>query len=362
MNSTQLSERNLKLLTSLVERYIRDGVPVGSKTLSQEVALSPASVRNVMAELEEAGLISSPHTSAGRVPTDLGYRLFVDTVVTANSPQDDSFVSEVQAHLKADMPAAKLVESASGLLSAITHQAGLVMLPRARSPSFRQIEFLPLSSQRVLVILVLNEQDVQNRIIHTDRNYTQDELHRAAVFINQHFSGGDLDAVRDSLLRSMREDKSVIDSPMQTAIDVAARALEQAGHEENDYVVAGQANLLQNQLGSAPGGQIDSAEEMKRLGELFEAFQHKKDILHLMERCTRANGVQIFIGEESGYDVLGDFSVVTAPYSVDGQGGKGVEGQALGVLGVIGPMRMAYDRVIPMVDVTAKLLSAALKG
>lgn len=349
MTPTELSERNLNLLRTLIQRYISDGVPVGSKTLSQDssVALSPASVRNVMAELEEAGLISSPHTSAGRVPTDLGYRMFVDTVVTASSQQDEPFVEEVRTQLDAELAPTKLVESASGLLSAITSQAGLVTLPRVNQQYFRQIEFLPLSGQRVLTILVLNEQDVQNRIIQTNRDYSREELQRAADFINAHFVDHDLEAVRQQLLASMREDKSIIDQLMESALSVAAQAIEGVERQESDYVLAGQANLLQS---GVDGGSAD----MQRLGELFQAFQQKKDILHLMERCAQANGVQIFIGEESGYEVLGDFSVVTAPYTS--------QGQTLGVLGVIGPTRMAYNRVIPMVDVTAKLLSAALKG
>jgi len=348
MTQTVLSDRSSHLLTTLVARYIRDGVPVGSKTLAQDaqLALSAASVRNIMAELEEAGFIRSPHTSAGRVPTDRGYRLFVDRVVTGSRPSDSEAMESVRRQLPAEqwgveMSAEKLAQSASTLLSSLTQQAGLVLLPRRQSMAFRQVEFLPLSSQRVLVILVLDEQDVQNHIIHTDRNYSQQQLQQAAAYVNRHYSGRDVQAVRSALLASMEEDKSVIDQLMQAAIDMASQALVSADQQQRDYIVAGQANLLSEQ------------DNVAHLRELFEAFQQKEDILHLMERCAASDGVQVFIGEEAGYEVLDDFSLITAPYQT--------QGQPIGVLGVIGPTRMAYDRVVPMVDITAQLLSAALK-
>ena len=344
----ELNERSLHLLKALVARYIREGIPVGSKTLAQDasVSLSSASIRNVMAELEEAGFIRSPHTSAGRVPTDLGYRLFVDSVMTTSATvtsQDTGVIDNVRSQLSLDKSPTELVESASNILSNITHQAGLVLLPRNESLSFRQVEFLPLSSQRVLVILVLDEHEVQNRVIHTDRDYTEAELQQAASFVNQHYSGRDVQEVRSALLASMQEDKSVIDQLMQAAIDFASKALEGVEQQGSDYVVAGQANLLDG-----------SPEDVYRLRELFDAFQQKKDILHLMERCAQSDGVQIFIGEESGYEVLDDFSLITAPYQSPGH--------PIGVLGVIGPTRMAYERVVPIVDITARLLSIALKG
>ena len=345
----ELNERSLHLLKALVSRYIREGIPVGSKTLAQDanVSLSSASIRNVMAELEEAGFIRSPHTSAGRVPTDMGYRLFVDSVMTtstgATEAQDANIINDVRSQLSVDKSPTELVESASNVLSTITRQAGLVLLPRNESLSFRQVEFLPLSSQRVLAILILDEHEVQNRIIHTDRDYSEAELQQAASFVNQHYSGRDVQEVKNALLSSMREDKSIIDQLMQAAIDFASKALEGVDKKSSDYVVAGQANLLDG-----------SPEDMQRLRELFDAFQQKKDILHLMERCAQSDGVQIFIGEESGYEVLDDFSLITAPYESPGQ--------PIGVLGVIGPTRMAYDRVVPIVDITARLLSNALKG
>lgn len=342
-----LSDRSAHLLTMLVDRYIREGVPVASKALAQDVnvALSPASIRAIMAELEEAGFLRSPHTSAGRVPTDKGYRLFVDSAVTTSELQSD-LIESLKTQFDSQLDAKSLAESASGILSDMTHQAGLVLLPRSQAMSFRQIEFLPLSSRRVLVILVLNEHEVQNRVIYTEQDYSVEQLQMAAAFVNEHFGGRTVRQVREDLLRSMQEDRSVIDKLMQSAIDFASKALEGIDNSHSDYVVAGQANLIDEQSAQP--------HDMHRLRELFEAFQQKKDILHLMESCAQAQGIQVFIGEEAGYDVLDDFSVITAPYQANGE--------PVGVLAVIGPTRMAYERVVPMVDVTAKLLTAALKS
>lgn len=338
-----LSERSLHLLTALVDRYIREGQPVGSKALSEVLPLSSASIRNVMAELEDRGYLQSPHTSAGRVPTDRAYRLFVDTRIMADQPLEKLLTQEVKQQFDTNLSPAKIAESVSGILSDLTRQAGLVMLPRSQQHWFRLIDFLPLAENRVLVVLVLNEEEVQNRVIHTDRAYSEKELQQAARYINEHFAGRTVDSVRQSLVDSMREDKSAIDQLMELAIDLAGQALDEVAPKESDYVVAGQANLMDEQ-----------SSNMERLRELFEAFQQKKDILHLMERCSSGQGVQIFIGEESGYDVLGDFSVITAPYES--------QGVPVGVLGVIGPRRMAYDKVVPMVDITARLLGVALKS
>jgi len=341
--NVDLSDRSLHLLTVLVDRYIREGQPVGSKALSEVVPLSSASIRNVMAELEDRGYLQSPHTSAGRIPTDRAYRLFVDTRILADESLEQLFSRQVQQKLDTNLSSAKVAESVSGILSDLTRQAGLVMLPRSQQLWFRLIDFLPLAENRVLVVLVLNDQEVQNRVIHTDRTYTEGELQQAARYINEHFAGRSVDDVRLLLVDSMREDKSAIDKLMELAIDLAGQAFEEVSAGEGDYVVAGQANLMDEQ-----------SSNMERLRELFEAFQHKKDILHLMERCSSGQGVQIFIGEESGYEVLGDFSVITAPYEASGA--------PVGVLGVIGPRRMAYDKVVPMVDITARLLGAALKS
>lgn len=352
MTGQQLSDRSAQLLNLIVDRYIRDGIPVGSKTLAKEkqVGLGATSIRNVMAELEERGLIVSPHTSAGRVPTALGYRLFVDSLVNVNAVGDDLSVGDglllteslKQQLAKVSSPS-QIAESASNILSDMTRQAGLVMLPRPEVMAFRQLEFVPLSEKRVLAIIVVNEEEVHNSVIQTEKSYTEGELNAASEFINKNYSGRSVDSVTAELLSSMEQDKSLIDSLMQDAIDFASQALQEVKPADSDYVVAGQANLLD-----------ESIDDMQRLRDLFEAFQQKKDILHLMQRCASGQGIQVFIGAESGYEVLDDFSVVTAPYQTGAN--------TVGVLGVIGPTRMAYSKVVPMVDVTARLLSAALRA
>lgn len=340
----EISERARILLKTLVEHHIRDGQPVGSSTLRQEAGLpvSAATIRNVMSDLEERGFLHSPHTSAGRVPTARGYRFFVDSLLQV-SPLDDAAVARMRAELNPDKSSTELLQSASGLLSSITAQAGLVTVPRQEANQLRQVEFLPLSGDRVLVILVTNEREVQNRIIHTQRPFTEAQLREAAKMVNQRFAGQPLHRVKEHILREMQEARSRIDSYLQAALDLANQALEQE-REEEDCMVVGESRLL----GSA------TAEEILQLRELFDAFERKKDLLHLLERCSRAEGVQIYIGEEAGYEVFGNYSVITAPYK-DGD-------RVLGVLGVIGPTRMAYERVIPIVDVTAKMLSSALAG
>ena len=344
MTTGEISERARVLLKTLVEHHIRDGQPVGSSTLLREAGLpvSAATVRNVMSDLEEQGYLQSPHTSAGRIPTALGYRLFVDTLLQVQ-PLEDEAMSALRSELNPDKSSTELVQSASALLSNITAQAGLVTVPRQEANQLRQVEFLPLSGDRVLVILVVNEREVQNRIIHTQRPFTEAQLRDAAAMINQRFAGRPLHSVQERILSEMRDARSRIDSYLQDALDLASKALDQEGGED-EYVMAGESRLLDNA----------TAEEMLKLRELFDAFEQKKDLLHLLERCTRAEGVQIFIGEEAGYEVFGDYSVVTAPYH-DGA-------HNLGVLGVIGPTRMAYERVIPIVDVTARMLSSALSG
>ena len=337
-----ISERALVLLKALVERHIRDGQPVGSATLREETGLSvsAATIRNVLSDLEEQGYLHSPHTSAGRVPTAMGYRLFVDTLLQVR-PLDEDAVHALRSELNPDKSASELVQSASSLLSSITSQAGVVTVPRQEANQLRQVEFLPLSGDRVLVILVVNEREVQNRIIHTQRQFTEQQLRDAAMLVNQRYAGRELSEVKSRILREMEEARSQIDGYLSAALDLASQALEQE-KPGDEYVVAGESRLL----GSA------TAEEMVKLRELFDAFEKKQDLLHLLERCSRAQGIQIYIGEEAGYDVFGDYSVVTAPYS-DGR-------RTLGVLGVIGPTRMAYERVIPIVDVTARMLSSAL--
>ena len=340
----EISERARILLKTLVERHIRDGQPVGSRTLLEEAGLpvSAATIRNVMSDLEDKGYLHSPHTSAGRVPTALGYRLFVDTLLQVR-PLDDNALARMRAELNPDKSASDLVQTASALLSSITAQAGLVTVPRQEAHQLRQVEFLPLSGDRVLVILVINEREVQNRIIHTQRPFTEAQLREAASMVNQRFAGQPLRLVKERILREMEEARSRIDSYLQASLDLASQALDPV-REDDDCVVVGESRLLD----------YATPEEMLQLRGLFETFEKKKDLLHLLERCSRAQGIQIFIGEEAGYKVFGNYSVITAPYN-DGD-------RILGVLGVIGPQRMAYERVIPIVDVTARMLSSALGG
>jgi heat-inducible transcriptional repressor len=339
-----ISERARILLKTLVERHIRDGQPVGSRTLLEEAGLpvSAATIRNVMSDLEEKGYLHSPHTSAGRVPTALGYRLFVDSLLQVK-PLDEEAVARMRAELNPDKSSTELVQSASALLSSITAQAGLVTVPRQEAHQLRQVEFLPLSGDRVLVILVINEREVQNRIIHTQRVFTEAQLREAAAMVNQRFAGRPLNQVKEQILQEMQDARSRIDSYLQASLDLANQALEQEADGE-ECMVVGESRLVGNA----------TAEEMLQLRGLFDAFERKKDLLHLLERCSRAEGIQIFIGEEAGYKVFGNYSVITAPYT-DGD-------RMLGVLGVIGPTRMAYERVIPIVDVTARMLSSALRS
>jgi len=343
-----LNERARRLLRVLVQSYIRDGQPVGSRVLSRDsgLTLSSATVRNVMSDLEELGFVTSPHTSAGRVPTDKAYRFFVDSLLRAQLPADDASQEEIRRQL--DLPAdssKSLVAAASQLLSNITHLAGVVTLPLTQTASLTQIEFVPLSESRVLVVLVLDDREVQNRIIQLTRHYSAEELRRAANFLNEHCAGLSLPQIHQELLRELKETHESLNQVMLDAIGMAQRLFEQtSAAEETGYVIAGETNLMGL-------GELASVEKLKRL---FEAFNEKRDILHLLDQSLTAEGIQIFIGQESGYRILDDYSIVTAPYSSD----KGV----VGVLGVIGPIRMAYERVIPIVDLTAKVLGAALNS
>ena len=328
------------LLKSLIERYIIDGQPVGSRVLSRQsgLELSPATIRNVMADLEEMGFITSPHTSAGRVPTAKGYRFFVDSLLVVK-PLDQSEISELQDQLQADRPQA-LVSAAAQLLSSLTQFAGVVATPRRREPSFRHIEFLRLSERRVLLIIVTPDGDVQNRILHTDRQYTSSQLIEASNFFNDHYAGQPFAAIRGLLADELKQLREDVVGLMTAAVDAGDAAL---ADSRDDLVVSGEKNLL---------SASDLSSNMDRLRRLFEVFEQKTSLLHLLDLSQRAHGVHLFIGGESGLAPLDECSVITAPYEIDGQ--------VIGTLGVIGPTRMAYERVIPIVDVTARLLSNAL--
>jgi len=336
-----LSERAQLMLRALIDHYVLDGQPVGSRTLAREAGLdlSPATVRNVMSDLEELGFVTSPHTSAGRIPTVQGYRFFVDTLLKVQ-PLDTRAVANMRLELALDQTPKDLVESASSLLSGITQLTGVVTLPRQEHALFKRVEFLVLSKNRVLAILVTGEDEVQNRILSTEKQHSAAELQQASNYLNELFAGKDLSEVRATLLHEMQETRTNMNSMMVTAMHMADQVLET--NQNEDYVMAGQTNLMEFQ----------ELCDIDKLRKLFDAFNTKRDMLHLLDQCIHSDGIQIFIGEESGYRMLDECSMVTAPYSVDGQ--------ILGVLGVIGPTRMAYDRVIPIVDATARLLGAAL--
>ncbi|MDB6046298.1 MAG: HrcA family transcriptional regulator [Gammaproteobacteria bacterium] len=343
-----LSERAQHLLRILIETYIRDGQPVGSRALSREsgLQLSSATIRNVMADLEELGFVSSPHTSAGRIPTDKGYRFFVDTLLHVQ-PLDEAAAAEMRRQFDTTSRESSkdLIATVSQFLSSITKLAGVVTLPKTQQAAITQIEFVGLSDNRVLVVLVFNDREVQNRIIQLERYYSPDELKRASNFLNEQFRGRGLPQVRQEILRQLTETQAHLNQIMLDAISVAQHVFESGGGEDRlEYVIKGETNLM----GMA---ELTNVEKLRRL---FEAFNEKRDFLHLLDQSLKAEGVQIFIGHESGYQILDDCSVVTAPY---------VAGDCVvGVLGVIGPTRMAYERVIPIVDMTAKLLGAALNS
>lgn len=336
-------DRAQLLFKTLVECYIRDGQPVGSRTLLQmtELPLSPATVRNVMAQLEERGLLAAPHTSAGRVPTQQGYRLFVDRLLTTEAVAEDT-AQAIASELSPGQSPRELVEKASACLAELTRHAGLVMVPRRDLVDLRHIEFVRLDERRLLAIVVCANGDVQNQLIHTERVLSDSELEQAGNYLNRHFAGKSLGEITGDLLRGLRDDQLALDDLLRNTVVLAERAF--APRPAGDYVLSGEANLVR----LAETGGVD------RLQELFRAFTAKRDILHLLDRCQQAEGVEIYIGAESGYAPFGDLTLVTAPYAANGR--------VLGRLAVIGPTRMAYQRVIPLVEVTANILSRALSA
>ena len=343
MGNTQfLNDRSLQLLKTLIERYISDGQPVGSRALSKDsdLNLSPATIRNVMADLEDLGLVHSPHTSSGRVPTVTGYRLFVDTLLTVK-PVESKDLTRLYQGLSVSDDSSDMIGVASRLLSELTQMAGVVTLPKRELVCLRHVEFLSLSHSRVLVIFVTNEQEVHNKIIHTSKVFSSAELQQAANYLNAIYSGRSLDAVRKAVLKELQEDQEQMNQGMLDAVRMAQLAFDQ-NNEQDDYVLTGETNLMG----------FSELSDMDRLKNLFEAFSQKQGVIHLLDQCMKAEGVQIFIGEESGYRAFDHCSLVTSSYSVSDE--------VVGVLGVIGPTRMAYEKIIPFVNVTAKLLGAAL--
>jgi len=341
---SSINERAQRLLKILVQSYITDGQPMGSRNLAKmsELDISPATVRNVMADLEEMGFVEAPHTSAGRIPTTKGYRLFVDTMLKVQ-PISSDLVNRVTKDLTQKSSTNGLVESASELLSGLTSMAGVVTLPKHDRIELRQIEFLPLSDNRVLAILIVNQKEVQNRIIHTDREYSPSELEQAANYLNDLCGGQDLVVARQKILQELDNVREDMNDLMRTAVIMGEKVFSDSENGEPDYVVVGQTNLME----------YEELSDIYKLRGLFDAFNQKREFLTLLDRCICADGVQIFIGQESGYKALDDCSVVTSPYTVDDE--------IMGVLAVVGPTRMSYERVIPIVDLTAKLLGEALK-
>ncbi|MGQ2923344.1 MAG: heat-inducible transcriptional repressor HrcA [Hydrogenophaga sp.] len=334
-----LDERARLLLKALVERYIADGQPVGSRTLSKAsgMDLSPATIRNVMSDLEELGLIVSPHTSAGRIPTARGYRLFVDTMLTMQRDQFSTASALTPPRLAPDQPQ-KVFSNAANILSSLSQFVGVVMAPR-RTSVFRHIEFLRLSEKRFLVIIVSPDGDVQNRVIFTETDYTQTQLIEASNFLNSHYAGMAIEEVRERLQREVEALRGEIASLMQAAVQVSSEAIE----SRDEVVISGERNLLTVS---------DFSGDMGNLRKLFDLFEQKAQLMRLLDVSSRAEGVRIYIGGESQVVPYQELSVVTAPYEVDGQ--------VVGTLGVIGPMRMPYEKMIQIVDITAKMVSSAL--
>ena len=329
-----LDDRAKLLLKALVERYIADGQPVGSRTLSKAsgLELSPATIRNVMSDLEELGLIASPHTSAGRIPTNRGYRLFVDTMLTV---QKGELLTQ---RLAPDQPQ-KVIANAANMLSSLSHYVGVVMAPK-RASVFRHIEFLRLSEKRVLLIIVSPEGDVQNRVIFTEADYSQSQLIEASNYLNAHYAGMAIEQVRLRVKQELVNLQSEIASLMQAAVQMSSEVLNE---DEGDVVISGERNLL---------SVSDFSSDMGNLRQAFDLFEQKTQLMRLLDVSSQADGVRIFIGGESQFVPMQELSVVSAPYEVDGH--------IVGTLGVIGPTRMPSERMIQIVDITSKMVGNAL--
>ena len=335
----EIDTRTQHLLKTLINHHIADGQPVGSKTLttSSGLDLSSASIRNIMKDLEDAGFISSPHTSAGRIPTHKGYRFFVDSLVTMKSPNKadlDILQSSLQTSNSKD-----LVNITADILSSMTNFAGVVMLPKAKKISFKHIEFLNLSKQRILVIIVTSDGSVQNRVLDTQEEYDQSTLIEASNFFNEHYKDLDISKIKEKIIDELSTMKKNMTNLMSAAVELSINP-----KLDENLILTGQGKLLDT---------VDLSQNVKSIKKIIELFEKKTALLQLLEKSHHSSGMQIFIGEESGYQALDECSIVTAPYQSDGE--------VLGILGVIGPTRMAYERVIPIVDITAKMLSKSIK-
>ena len=340
--SYDLAERAQILLRHLIETYTSDGQPVGSKSLAQQSGLdvSSATIRNIMARLEDMGLVDSPHTSAGRIPTQAGYRLFIDSLLEVRD-LGKSAEKLINNAFSADQTSTDLIHTASNMISQVTHLTGLISVSKQSHIEIRHIEFMKLSDRRVLVILVVNADQVHNKVIQTDRDYSDLELTEIERLLSRYLIGTDFNQAQQQLLLEIKQHKDDVNRILKSVLDVMGSV---CGDDEDSLLTSGESNLLQ----------FAELSDINTLRELFEIFNQKRDLLHILEGCSEADGVEIFIGSESGYSVLSDCTVIGAPYRQ--------ENEVIGVVGVIGPTRIAYEKVIPAVDLTARLLTSALNS
>ena len=337
------SHRARRILSAIVDKYILEGIPIGSKSLSlaDEIGLSPASIRNVMSDLEELGFIASPYTSSGRVPTSKGYRFFIDSLLKLQ-PVEANELARIKKRVNThESNSRELAISVSNTLSAITKLAGIVTIPKQQVTRLKEIDFIQLSEKRILAIIVINEAEVENRILQMKRDYSKDELKHASNYLNTHYKGRSLSYIKKHLINELIQTKESVNSLMSDLIDIADKVLD--FDESDEYIVAGQRRLMD----------FHELSDIKKLRQLFDAFREKQQLLELLDKSMSTDGIQIFIGEESGYQMFDNCTLITSPYTTE-------EG-AIGVLGVIGPTRIAYQKVIPIVDITAKLLGKSLK-
>ena len=337
------SHRARRILSAIIDKYIEEGIPIGSKSLSlaDNIGLSPASIRNVMSDLEELGFIASPYTSSGRVPTSKGYRFFIDSLLKLQ-PVEATELERIKKRVNLhDSNSRELAISVSNTLSAITKLAGIVTIPKQQVTRLKEIDFIQLSEKRILAIIVMNETEVENRILQMKRDYSKDELKQASNYINTHYKGRSLSYIKKHLINELMQTKEAVNSLMSDLIDIADQVLDFA--EPDEYIVAGQRRLMD----------FHELADIKKLRQLFDAFKEKQQLLELLDKSMSTDGIQIFIGEESGYQMFDNCTLITSPYTT--------EDGAIGVLGVIGPTRIAYQKVIPIVEIIAKLLGKSLK-
>ncbi|WP_029407317.1 heat-inducible transcriptional repressor HrcA [Thiomicrorhabdus sp. Milos-T2] len=339
-----LNDRSQLLFKNLMGLYLNDGKPVGSTTLAKlpDIGLSSATVRNVMADLEKMGLIHSPHTSAGRVPTDIGYRLFIDSILTYE-PVSQKKEALIRNELSTGLNQDALIESASKVLSGITGMTSLVLMPNKQQEVLKHIDFIQLGANRVLVVLVFNDNDVQNRIIELEKPFSGDELQQTANYLNEHCLGKNLAEAKQFLMSRMDTIRSTTNDFMSSIVQATDFVLESQLEQKMPFLVSGKTNLLNYQ-------ELASSEKLKAL---FNSFDQHNEMVSLLDKSMQAQGVQVFVGHECGNDIYEDCSIITTPYEV--------EGEILGVLGVVGPSRMDYQKVVPRVDMTAKILGSLLK-